>query len=267
MSVDAQLVSPSPVAPRRCATADASIAAIEGLPSGLPIELRAVSKAFGRREVLRDLDLKIAPGEFLAVVGRSGGGKSTLLRLLAGLERPSGGVVAIDGRPVTGPQGAARMMFQDAGLLPWQTVIGNVGIARGPEWRRRALDALTSVGLADRAGDWPRVLSGGQRQRVALARALVGRPRVLLLDEPFGALDALTRVEMHRLLDGLWRAFGFTSVLITHDLAEAIALADRVLALRDGAIALDLPMPHRVQRRLPTEAELAGLQALVMAAV
>jgi sulfonate transport system ATP-binding protein len=148
MSAEAQLVSDSPAAPRRSATAAGSNAAIDGAPSGLPIELRAVSKAFGRREVLKGLDLTIAPGEFVAVVGRSGGGKSTLLRLLAGLEQPSGGVVAIDGAPVAGPHAAARMMFQDARLLPWQTVIGNVGIARGPDWRRGALEALTSVGLA-----------------------------------------------------------------------------------------------------------------------
>ena len=235
--------------------------------SGLSIELRAVSKAFGQREVLKGLDLAINPGEFVVVVGRSGGGKSTLLRLVAGLERPSAGAIAIDNRLVAGLQGAARMMFQDARLLPWQSVIANVGVARGPEWRRRALEALAAVGLADRADDWPRILSGGQRQRVALARALVSRPSILLLDEPFGALDALTRFEMHRLLEGLWREYGFTALLITHDVAEAVALGDRVLALREGAIALDLPIPHKRQRRAAGEAELAALQARVLAAV
>jgi sulfonate transport system ATP-binding protein len=234
---------------------------------GLAIELRAVSKSFGPREVLKGLDLTINPGEFVVVVGRSGGGKSTLLRLVAGLERPSAGEIAIDNRPVSGLQGAARMMFQDARLLPWQSVIGNVGIARGQDWRRHALEALTAVGLADRADDWPRLLSGGQRQRVALARALVSRPRILLLDEPFGALDALTRVEMHRLLESLWREYGFTALLITHDVAEAVALGDRVLALREGAIALDLPIPHKRQRRAASEAELAALQGRILAAV
>jgi sulfonate transport system ATP-binding protein len=146
------------------------------------------------------------------------------------------------------------MMFQDARLLPWQTVIGNVGIARGPQWRAKALEALTAVGLADRAEDWPRLLSGGQRQRVALARALVGRPKVLLLDEPFGALDALTRVEMHQQLTGLWREHRFTSILITHDVAEAAALAERVLVLREGSLALDLLIPHNKQRRAASEA-------------
>jgi sulfonate transport system ATP-binding protein len=235
--------------------------------SGLPIALRALSKAFGGREVLRSLDLTIEAGEFVVVVGRSGGGKSTLLRLIAGLEQPSAGAVAIDGRPVAGTQRAARMMFQDPRLLPWQRVIGNVGIARGPNWRAQALAALNAVGLADRAEDWPRILSGGQRQRVALARALVSRPNILLLDEPFGALDALTRAEMHQLLANLWRDQGFTAVLITHDVAEAVALADRVVALRDGAIALDLPIPHKKQRREASDAELAALRARVLAAV
>jgi sulfonate transport system ATP-binding protein len=247
------------------AAQDARVATRSG--SGLPIELRGVSKAFGQREVLKGLDLTIEGGEFVVVVGRSGGGKSTLLRLIAGLDRPSAGVVAIDDQPVVAPPQAARMMFQDARLLPWQRVIANVGVARGPDWRRHALEALGAVGLADRADEWPRVLSGGQRQRVALARALISRPRVLLLDEPFGAIDALTRVEMHRLLEGLWREHGFTAILITHDVAEAVALADRVLTLREGTIALDLPIPHRNQRRAASEAELVALRARILATV
>jgi len=188
-------------------------------PRGLAIEVRGASKAFGARQVLNDLDLEIGAGEFVAVIGRSGCGKSTLLRLVAGLDRATSGSIAIDGRSVESLQRNVRLLFQDARLLPWQRVLNNVGIARGKDWRETAMSALTDVGLADRAGDWPAVLSGGQRQRVALARALVSRPGVLLLDEPFGALDALTRIEMHRLLDRIWREHGFTTLLITHDVA------------------------------------------------
>ena len=222
-------------------------------PKGLAIELKGASKAFDHRVVLDRLNLTIEPGEFVAVVGRSGGGKSTLLRLIAGLDRPSAGEVAIGGTAARGAHAGARLMFQDARLLPWQRVIGNVGIARGPNWRGLAQAALDEVGLGDRANEWPSVLSGGQRQRVALARALVSRPDVLLLDEPFGALDAMTRVEMHQLLSRIWREHGFTAILITHDVSEAVALADRVIVLREGAVALDLavdlPRPRRDEER------------------
>jgi sulfonate transport system ATP-binding protein len=235
--------------------------------SGLAIELRTVSKAYGSREVLKSLDLTIDPGEFVVIVGRSGGGKSTLLRLIAGLDRPNVGAIDINRQPISGPQAATRVMFQEPRLLPWQSVVGNVGLARGPRWRERALEALDAVGLANRADDWPRILSGGQRQRVALARALASQPSILLLDEPFGALDALTRNEMHRLLENIWREHGFTAVLITHDVAEAIALADRVLVLREGAIALDLSIPLELRRRAGEDAERATLQARVLAAV
>lgn len=233
--------------------------------TGLGISFSAVSKAFGQRVVLNALDLNIEPGQFVAIVGRSGGGKSTLLRLVAGLDRPSSGAVKIDGAVVGGIQKSSRLMFQEARLLPWQRVIGNVGIARGEGWRADSLAALEAVGLADRAQDWPSVLSGGQRQRVALARALMARPKVLLLDEPFGALDALTRVEMHQLLDRLWRERGFTAVLITHDVGEAVALADRVIVLRDGAVALDLPVT--LPRPRTGEPRAAALQAQILGEV
>ena len=269
MTSQAQLLhDPSIAPPQRRSSRDIEEAQVAApARSGLAIELRGVSQTFGAREVLRGLDLVIHPGQFVVIVGRSGGGKSTLLRLVAGLDRPSAGAIAIDGRPVSGPQASTRLMFQDARLLPWQSVIGNVGLARGAAWRSRALEALRAVGLADRADDWPRVLSGGQRQRVALARALISRPNVLLLDEPFGALDALTRVEMHGLLESLWREFGFTAVLITHDVAEAVALGDRVLALREGSIALDLPIPRKRQRGSASEAELGALRERILAAV
>jgi sulfonate transport system ATP-binding protein len=197
-----------------------------------------LTKSFGERVVLRDIDLQIAPGEFIALVGRSGCGKSTLLRLLAGLERADAGQAIIDA-----PAGATRIMFQDSRLLPWKRVVDNVALGlTGRDAPEQALDALSAVGLADRAHDWPALLSGGQRQRVALARALVHRPRLLLLDEPLGALDALTRIEMQRLIERLWRQHGFTAVLVTHDVTEAIALADRVLLIEAHRIALDQPL-------------------------
>jgi len=234
--------------------------------TGLAVELGAAGKRFGERTVLDGIDLSIPAGRFVAVVGRSGGGKSTLLRLLAGLEAASSGWVLLDGRPFQGLPADVRMLFQDARLLPWQRVIDNVGIARGPDWRRRAATALADVGLADRADDWPSVLSGGQRQRVALARALVSRPRLLLLDEPFGALDALTRMEMHELLARIWDRDGFTTVLITHDVAEAVSLAYRVRVLKDGGIAFDAAAGARRPRQ-PDDPGVLALQRRVLAAV
>jgi sulfonate transport system ATP-binding protein len=205
------------------------------------LKLRAIAKAFGDKKVLRGLDLDVAAGQFVAVIGRSGCGKSTLLRLIAGLDAPDAGAIDFDG----GADVAPRVMFQEPRLLPWANVIANVEVGLGArrreaDARRRALDALAAVGLADRASDRPGTLSGGQKQRVALARALVSRPRVLALDEPLGALDALTRIEMQSLLEMAWRRDGFTALLVTHDVAEAIALADRIVLLEDGAVALDL---------------------------
>ncbi|PWV65668.1 ATP-binding cassette domain-containing protein [Plasticicumulans acidivorans] len=218
-------------------------------PGGVPLELRGVVRRFGERRVLASLDLDIAPGEFVALVGRSGCGKSTLLRLLAGLDRPDGGRLQVGGAALDGPHADIRILFQEARLLPWKRVIDNVGLGlAGRGWRQRAAHWLDQVGLGDRAGEWPAVLSGGQRQRVALARALIHEPQLLLLDEPFGALDALTRIEMQRLVERLWRARGFTTVLVTHDVGEAVALADRVILLEDGGVGLDraiaLPRPR-----------------------
>ncbi len=208
--------------------------------AGLALGLRGLGKRFGEREVLQGIDLDIGAGEFVTIVGRSGCGKSTLLRLLAGLDAASAGTLALDGAPLERHRGDIRIMFQEARLLPWRTVLQNVqlGLAT-PDAPARAREALAQVGLAERAGDWPSVLSGGQRQRVALARALVHRPRLLLLDEPLGALDALTRIEMHQLIESVWRELRFTAVLVTHDVAEAVALADRVLLVEDGGITFD----------------------------
>jgi sulfonate transport system ATP-binding protein len=211
---------------------------------GVALELAALSKRYGERQVLQALELHIAPGEFVAVVGRSGCGKSTLLRLLAGLEAPSAGSIG-------GLAGSdTRLMFQEARLLPWARVLDNVALGlEGADARERAEGLLAQVGLAERGADWPARLSGGQRQRVALARALIHAPRLLLLDEPLGALDALTRIEMQGLIERLWLRHGFTALLVTHDVSEAVALADRVLLIEDGRVALDeripLPRPRR----------------------
>ncbi|MES2741219.1 MAG: ATP-binding cassette domain-containing protein [Pseudomonadota bacterium] len=211
---------------------------------GVPLTLRALSKSYAARPVLNALDLQLAAGEFVAVVGRSGCGKSTLLRAIAGLERVDRGSVAIG---AAGGAPTVRIMFQEARLLPWKTVLQNVALGL-PHALNAAAAALWTVGLAERADDWPAMLSGGQRQRVALARALLHQPQLLLLDEPLGALDALTRIEMQQLIESLWQTRGFTALLVTHDVQEAVALADRVILIEEGAITLDvridLPRPR-----------------------
>jgi sulfonate transport system ATP-binding protein len=234
---------------------------------GLGVRLDGLRKQFGARTVLDGIALDIAPGEFVALVGRSGCGKSTLLRLLAGLDAPSAGELQLGGAPASARRDDVRMMFQEARLLPWRTVLQNVtlGLASS-DAHARARDALAHVGLADRADDWPAVLSGGQRQRVALARALVHRPRLLLLDEPLGALDALTRIEMQRLIESVWRERRFTAVLVTHDVAEAVALADRVLLIEDGRIAQDEAVPL-ARPRSHGSAAFAELEGRVLARV
>ncbi|MBA1193052.1 aliphatic sulfonates ABC transporter ATP-binding protein [Pseudomonas entomophila] len=207
---------------------------------GIPLASRGLRKTFGKREVLRGIDLQIPAGQFVAIVGRSGCGKSTLLRLLAGLDQPSAGQLLAGAAPLEDARQDTRLMFQDARLLPWKKVIDNVGLGLSGDWRPRALEALASVGLAERAQEWPAALSGGQKQRVALARALIHQPRLLLLDEPLGALDALTRIEMQQLIERLWHTHGFTVLLVTHDVHEAVAVADRVILIEDGEVGLDL---------------------------
>lgn len=236
----------------------ASVLSIAPAPApceaGAAISLRKLAKSFGERQVLRAVSLEIGRGLFVSIVGRSGSGKTTLLRIIAGLERADHGELNITG-PNKGvsavapePPADVRLMFQDARLLPWKSVIDNVRLGLPAAALEDAKTALRAVGLEDRAGDWPARLSGGQRQRVALARALVHRPRVLLLDEPLGALDALTRIEMHALIERLWLESGFTTLLVTHDVQEAVALGDRVIVVDDGAIvfdvAVDLPRPR-----------------------
>ena len=207
---------------------------------GIPLAVRNLQKTFGTRQVLRDIDLHIPAGQFVAVVGRSGCGKSTLLRLLAGLDQPTGGDLLAGAAPLGDARQDTRLMFQEARLLPWKKIIDNVGLGLSGNWRPQALAALEAGGLADRANEWPAALSGGQKQRVALARALIHKPRLLLLDEPLGALDALTRIEMQQLIERLWQQHGFTVLLVTHDVSEAVAIADRVILIEDGEVGLDL---------------------------
>jgi NitT/TauT family transport system ATP-binding protein len=208
------------------------------------LRLEHVSVHYGPRTVLSGLDLDVAEKEILAVTGPSGCGKSTLLRTLAGLLPASSGRVVSGGVPVTGTSAERALVFQDDGLLPWRSVRRNVelplAIRRVPRARRRAEAEswLTQVGLAGYEDHLPRELSGGMRQRVQLARTLAGSPRVILADEPFGALDAQTRTAMQRLLVEVWGRRPTTVVFVTHDVDEALFLADRVAVLtRDGRLA------------------------------
>lgn len=206
------------------------------------VRLRGLTRRFGDQTVLEGLDLDIAAGEFVAVLGRSGSGKTTLLRALAGLDD------GVTGDVKTGHSPA--VVFQDPRLLPWRRALENVALGlRGDQPEQHARDALREVGLEGRERAWPRELSGGQRQRVSLARALVREPDLLLLDEPFSALDALTRVAAQRLVQTLWQHHGPAVLLVTHDVEESLLLADRILVIADGRIAyderFDLPRPRR----------------------
>lgn len=205
---------------------------------GYKLEIKNVHKAFGDHKVLRGVDLTIEQGEFIAIVGRSGCGKSTLLRLISQLDTPTEGEILFNGNkaPV---DGAVKFLFQDARLLPWKKIWNNISLFAADHSRENALRALEEVGLADRADEWPSVLSGGQKQRVSLARALAAQPKLLLLDEPLGALDALTRIEMQVLIERLWKEQGFTVILVTHDVSEAVYLADRVILIDEGEITMD----------------------------
>jgi sulfonate transport system ATP-binding protein len=232
---------------------------------GLPLTIRGLRKSFGDNEVLRGVDLHIPAGQFVAIVGRSGCGKSTLLRLVAGLETVDAGTIGFGEE--TRPEDV-RVMFQEPRLLPWARVLSNVEVGLGrdralADAQVRAEKALAEVGLSEKRAQWPAVLSGGQKQRVALARALVSHPRVLAFDEPLGALDALTRISMQRLLERVWRDQAFTAILVTHDVSEAVALADRVLVIDEGRIAhdvhVDIPRPRR-----RGSADLAALEGSIL---
>jgi sulfonate transport system ATP-binding protein len=219
------------------------------------LEINALSKRFDSGPALEAIELSVNAGEIVAILGTSGAGKSTLLRLVGGIEPPSGGEVRLEGKVVTGPSPKLGFIFQEPRLMPWLRVRDNVAFGLGTlpraERRVRADAALDRVGLTDAADSWPRQLSGGMAQRVAIARALVTRPEVLLLDEPFSALDAFTRLSLQEHLLGIWRTDRPTMLFVTHDIDEALMLADRVVVLlgRPGKIRrderIDLPRPRR----------------------
>ena len=219
------------------------------------VTVRGLVRQFGQRRVLDDLDLVVRQGEFVALLGRSGSGKSTLLRVLAGIDRDADGEISV--------HGTVSVAFQQPRLLPWRRVWRNVSLGlHGVDGRAVAEKALAEVQLTDHAQAWPLTLSGGEAQRVSLARALVREPDLLLLDEPFGALDALTRLAMHRLVDDLWQRHRPSVLLVTHDIDEALALADRVLVLDEGRIVAEHTPPTGRPRR---HADLTALRARVLA--
>ncbi|KRE06895.1 ABC transporter [Bosea sp. Root381] len=242
------------------------LAAEPASTAGAALDIEHVSHAFDLDgsvlSVLDQVSLNVKPGEFVALLGPSGCGKSTLLRLIAGLEPPSRGVLKEDGRAITGPHPSRVVVFQDPTLFPWRTVWNNVALgpeAQGnlKEQRSRVDDAINLVGLSQFAKAYPHQLSGGMAQRVALARALVNDPSILILDEPLGKLDSLTRLTMQSELVSLWRSKGFTAILVTHDVEEAVFLANRVVIFSDrparikADFQVDLPYPrHRGDPRL-----------------
>lgn len=204
------------------------------------VALRGVDRTFGTHTVLHEVDIEIEPGEVVALLGSSGSGKSTLLRLIAGLDRPTDGRIEIDGEPVRGVDPRCAMVFQEPRLLPWRSLAANVafGLPAGTERAKGSAAVrhwLDVVGLGEFGNHRPRQVSGGMAQRAGLARALARRPGVLLLDEPLASLDALTRLRMQDLLDAVQQEAGTTTVLVTHDVEEAVILADRVLVLRADA--------------------------------
>ncbi len=208
------------------------------------IELKNVRKSYGDNEVLRGIDLSIEQGTFTVIVGKSGCGKSTLLRVIAKLEEVTTGSVTFTDEGNKDPK--IRIMFQDDRLIPWKNNLKNIEL--GAVNKSLAKESLEKVGLIDKEKDWPDQLSGGQKQRIALARALATNPDILLFDEPLGALDALTRIEMQNLIETLWQQQKFTSLLVTHDVTEAVRIADRVIVIDKGMIQLDehidLPRPR-----------------------
>lgn len=226
-----------------------------------PVRVRELVRGYGPKGVLNGVDLDIAPGEFVALLGPSGCGKSTLLRALAGLDH------AVEGSGTVEVPAKVSVVFQDSRLLPWDTVLGNVTLGlQDHDAGDRGRRALAEVGLAGREKAWPHQLSGGEQQRVALARSLVRDPELLLADEPFGALDALTRLKMHSLLSELVHAHRPAVLLVTHDVDEAIALADRIVVLDHGKVALERTVASG-SNRTPEDAGFAKLHSALLDAL
>jgi len=245
------------MATRSVDLADARVEDDLGVRGDVAVRVTGVGRRFQDRTVLSGVDLEVRQGEFVALLGRSGTGKSTLLRAIAGLDAGVEGRIAVPRR--------RSVVFQDPRLLPWARVLDNVVLGLpGPDARSRGRAALVEVGLEDHARDWPKTLSGGEAQRAALARALVREPELLLLDEPFGALDALTRIRMHSLLQQLCARHRPAVLLVTHDVDEAILLADRVVVLTDGRLSLDLPV-EVPSPRLRAERSFGSLRTLLLA--
>jgi iron(III) transport system ATP-binding protein len=237
------------------------------------LEVSDLVKGYGAKPVLRGLDLTVASGTITAILGASGSGKTTLLRVLCGFERSERGSIVIDGEVVDDPthyvppeRRRIGYVPQDGNLFPHLSIAANIrfGLPRGADSRQRVSDLLDMIGLADRARSYPHQLSGGQQQRVALARALAVRPRLVLLDEPFASLDALTRIKMHGLVRQLWERHHPACVMVTHDVDEAVLLADRVVVMKEGRIAHHEPVtvPHPRRRSDP---ELETLRTRLMA--
>jgi sulfonate transport system ATP-binding protein len=226
--------------------------------------VREHHRSFGSTHVLKSIDLDVRPGEIVVLLGRSGCGKSTLLRSLAHLDPTPAGEIEVNGR--------TAVAFQEPRLLPWKRVRENVALALLNTDQRdkrfeRADQTLAEVGLTEKSDAWPLQLSGGQAQRVSLARALVSNPDLLLLDEPFSALDALTRIEMHQLVIELWRHHSMAILLVTHDVDEALALADRLVVLDEGRIAHSWELTLPRSDRAPSRPEIAGIRAEVLDAL
>ncbi len=225
------------------------------------LELVKVQKTYGEKVVLNDINLRVNKGEFIAIVGRSGCGKSTLLRIIAGIEQIQSGNIFVKEEKLNGRNDMVKMMFQDGRLLPWKKVYENIGLGlKTTEKRNEIISLLEKVGLKEHANKWPSALSGGQQQRVALARALIHEPELLLLDEPLGALDALTRIEMQDLIKDLWMEKQLTAILVTHDVEEAVTLANRVILIEEGRIVMDQPiqLPYPRQRDHPQFSKLVN---------